>query len=722
MEDDPRPRDPVRFGPFEWNPARAEVRRDGAPLKLSGQPLDVLTMLLANADRLVTREELRKRLWGERTFIDFEQGLNTAIARLRQALGDSAEQPRYIATIPGRGYRFIAPISRLETKAGLPPSDEPRVNRRTWIAGGLGLALGAVGTYLTVARIEAPRARTSLRRFVVSGPPGPPLQLSGGFQDVAISPDGGRVVYRASAGGTTRLYTRALDESEGRLLPGADVYSPFFSPDGTEVGFYHFPEKALMRASVLGGEASRIAGSLDFAAGASWTADGRIIFATSDPEQGLMRVSASGGVPEALTHPEPGVNHILPDVLPGGQAVLFAILTVASSRGPTHTGVLDLRTGEIHVLASGSHPRYAATGHLLYVLENNLMAMRFDAGRLEVRGAPTEVVRGIETSTRGFARVGQYSVSGDGSLLVVMGARAEERRLVWVNRDGTEGDFPAPPRAYTYPRVSPDGEQIALNADGDIEIWNVGREDSVPFASGPSMSLYPVWSMDGRRIVYTSGLPLQRGLYVKDLGSGEEGALIDEGNVLRAPYFFSPSGNALVFAQQSPDGVSLRLMVLDADGSSVELVHGARNADLSPDGSRIAYQSDESGRFEVYVRSFPNVESSYTKASIDGGVQPVWSPAGGELFYIEPGPPSRMMGVSIAEGSGLALSRPRPLFEWPYYMGELGRTYDVSRPEGRRFLAVKTQSGAGGEGAPRRPTAELVLDWFEELNARVPRA
>jgi DNA-binding winged helix-turn-helix (wHTH) protein len=276
VNDQPSERQAVAFGPFEWDPARAELRKHGARLKLTGQPLEVLTILLSQADRLVTREELRHRLWGTRTFVDFEQGLNTAIARLRNTLADSAEHPQYIETVPGRGYRFIARVAAAPRASETAPCARAGIDRRAWLAGGLGLALGAAGGYFGLGLRAQRGAPRGPRRFVVSGPPGPALSPSTGFQDVAISPDGRRIVYRAGAEGAARLFTRALNQRAGQFLPEEDVYSPFFSPDGSEVGYYQFTGRVLLRSSVLGGPASRITEFPGFLAGASWGEDGRM--------------------------------------------------------------------------------------------------------------------------------------------------------------------------------------------------------------------------------------------------------------------------------------------------------------------------------------------------------------------------------------------------------------------------------------------------------------
>jgi eukaryotic-like serine/threonine-protein kinase len=445
------------------------------------------------------------------------------------------------------------------------------------------------------------------------------------------------------------------------------------------------------------------------------------VFGTIDFGQGLKRVPAAGGTVEALTEPANDANHALPEQLPGGRGVLFTILSENPSAH--EIAVLDLATGQHTTLTRGSHPRYAATGHLLYLLEDNLMAAAFDAARLRLTGEPVAVVRGLQTSNVLTMHTGQYSVARDGSLLIVMRARGEERRLVWVDRDGNEQNFPAAPRGYTYPRISPDGKWVALNMrdsrGGDLDLWNVSRGDTTPLSLGRGLSLYPIWLPDATGLVYESGLPRAANLYMKSVSNDDPGRPIESVQPeLRALYFFAPSGRELVFARQGENGAELQMMSLGTDAKPVVLLHRARNADLAPRGDYMAYQSHESGQYEIYVRSFPNVEDRYMKVSIDGGIQPVWSPRGDELFYIEPGPRPRLMSVRVDAEPSFTLSRPRPLLDWPYYAAELGRTFDVARPDGERFLAVKAAAGVGDE--PQTPRVEIVLDWFDELKATAP--
>jgi Tol biopolymer transport system component len=304
---------------------------------------------------------------------------------------------------------------------------------------------------------------------------------------------------------------------------------------------------------------------------------------------------------------------------------------------------------------------------------------------------------------------GQYAVSDEGTLLVIAGTRDDERQLTWVDRDGNEDDVGAAARGYAYPRISPDGGHLAVSvndsAGNGIMIWDARREVLVPFADVEFPNLYPVWSPSGRHVAFAAGPTGD--LYQKEIDSGAGHEMIDDGLDLRAPYFFSRSGEHLVFAEREPEGTVIRMIALGGNTPPVDLIRGGRNADLAPSGRHIVYQSaGESGTFEVYVRSFPDGNDLFVKISNNGGIQPVWSPDGRELFYIEPGPPPRLMTVGVSAGNDIAFSSAHPLLDWPYYQAELGRTYDVDRPGGGRFLVIKPRSAEGS-----RLAVEIVLDW-----------
>jgi serine/threonine-protein kinase len=307
----------------------------------------------------------------------------------------------------------------------------------------------------------------------------------------------------------------------------------------------------------------------------------------------------------------------MPDVLPDDRAVLFTVLPAVDSGTSPHVAVLDLATGDIRRLMSGRHPRFATSGHLVAVVGRDLVAAPFDDRRLRLEGPPVVVLEGIEATRR----AGQYSLSREGTLLVVMEAHTTRRELVWVDRNGREEPIPAAARPYTYPRVSPDGQRIALNtrqaSRGRIFIWDRVRAAETPLesVSGSSLDIYPVWHPDGEHLAYIAGTDPRRQLRMLAVGSGGPGVPIASGFSLRAPCFFTVSGDELVYAWQGPrDGpreVALWKTSTAHDAEPVKLLGRARNADLSPDGRFIVYQSDETGQFEVYVRSFPDLDHQY---------------------------------------------------------------------------------------------------------------
>ena len=300
----------------------------------------------------------------------------------------------------------------------------------------------------------------------------------GGQSFLAIAPDGIRVVYVGNNG--TQLYVRALDALEPVLVfTSAELSGPFVSPDGQWIGFVE--GGALKKVAVTGGPAFTLTGLDGTARGATWGADDAIIAATTNAATGLQRVPAAGGPPTVLTRPDPAqgeADHVWPERLPGGRAVLFTITPLSGGLDAAQVAVLDLQTGTYTVLVrGGSLGRYVPSGHLVFTAAGELRAVPFDLARLETRGTPVTVVRNVLTSALGVA---QAVVAGDGTLAYVSGTAAAllRRTLVWVDRQGREEPIPAPPRRYVYPRLSPDGTRIAvvaLEQELDVWVWDLGR-------------------------------------------------------------------------------------------------------------------------------------------------------------------------------------------------------------------------------------------------------
>jgi serine/threonine-protein kinase len=386
--------------------------------------------------------------------------------------------------------------------------------------------------------------------------------------------------------------------------------------------------------------------------------------------------------------------------------------------------ILDLATGEQRtLLTGGSRPRYAPTGHIVYGVDGRLMAVPFDRDRLEVVGNAAPVVESVMTDARNGAV--EFSLAANGSLVFAAGANPGARRsLVWVDRDGREQAINAPPRAYTSPRFSPDGTKVALNLrdeDLDIWIWDIARETLTRLTVDPEQDRFPVWSPDGRRIAFSSVRDGSLGnpFWQPADGTGTAERLAESDGRQVFPTAFSPDATRLVvFGNHvdTPNNDDVGIVHL-GNKQAVQLLQtkfGERNPDLSPDGRWLAYDSNESGREEIYVRPFPDVEKGRWQVSTGGGIQPKWARNGRELFFRHG---TALMAVPVKTDPGFAAGNPAVVFEGSYATPQGGRGYDVS-PDGRRFLMIK-EGASSGDATPQAQII-LIQNWFEELKRLVP--
>jgi serine/threonine-protein kinase len=393
--------------------------------------------------------------------------------------------------------------------------------------------------------------------------------------------------------------------------------------------------------------------------------------------------------------------------------------------------VQSLETGERKILVSGgSDARYVSTGHLVYALGNVLHAKVFNADSLEVQGGAVPIVEAVGRAwITGSANYG-FSDTGMLAHLVGRGETTQRRRLVWVDRSGTESPLSAEPRAYVYPRISPDGKRVALDVrdqENDIWIWDLVREKITRFTLDAAGDQYPFWSPDGNQIAFNS--PRTDGVFqiyrkASNNPTSTVELLTESLNIKNEinGYFFTPDNQFMVYREQgsAKKGDNIGMIFLN-DNSDVKWLlneeFNERNAELSPDGNWIAYQSDQSGQYEIYVRPFPNVNERSIQISNGGGRWPLWSRNDSELFYVTSGNPPHMVAVSIETNPEFDFESPEELFEW-HYFSFIGRTYDVSL-DGQRFLVIDpTPADQGGtESAPR---INIIANWFEELKNKAP--
>jgi eukaryotic-like serine/threonine-protein kinase len=749
---------PVRsygFGPFSLDPHERVLLRDGRPVPLPPTDLEMLLVLVENHGHVVEKGTLMKRLWPA-TFVE-EANLSHHVFTLRRALRDDTGENGYIETVPRRGYRFAAPVVEVpdpaadplvsgDERGAEPPLEAPAAGfardpgvrparRKALVAAAVvivALAAGYGGWALK------PAARRPITRLVIALAEGDTF-ATGPSAPLALSPDGTRLVYTAN----DRLYLRALDRLDpmpagGIESPGlASARGPFFSPDGQWIGFWEL--RQLKKMSVTGGAPVTLC---DFAHppwGVSWGADGTILMGHGP--RGIWRVSASGGAAERIIAVDEGQRAFGPQLLPDGRSVLFT-LSHSPSWDEADIVVQSLDSGRRRTLvAGGADGRYLPTGHLVYALRGSLLAVPFDPSSLEIRGRPVPVVEPVGRPRGAFGSAADVAVSTEGTLAYVEANASPppRRTLVWVDRQGREETIPAEARPYVSPRLAPDGTRVALDIhdeNRDIWMWDLSRRTMTRVTSDPTADLEPAWTPNGRRLVFASGrggLGLNLFWQPGD-GTGVAERLTD-GARIRGADTISPDGKGLVVRESDGHG-TVDLTFLDlgtgrpaqpastGTRSLVRSPHADLNAEISPDGRWLAYQSNGSGAFEVYVRPFPSTEAGQWRVSREGGTEPLWARDGRELYYRSP--TGALMRVAATRSDAWTTEAPTQLFEGsPYVLAGKGdfsqlarRTYDVS-PDGRRFLMIKNPGGRPTASAA--PRIVVVQNWFEELTSKVVR-
>jgi len=614
------------------------------------------------------------------------------------------------------------------------------------MATGVGVALAAAIVTWIVVR-PGPQAPVLSSRFGIVTPPAQPLNASSDDRDLALSPDGRHLVYRF--GGTVTnggfLMVRAIDQLDARPLADiTNAYTPFFSPDSRWIGFFENGE--LKKVPVAGGPVITLGPVRGASLGASWADDNTIVFATDDPGTGLWRVSGDGGEPAVLTRPDAAQresDHLFPSVLPDGRGVLFTI-TAGDRADNAQVAILDLRTGRWKTLVRGSQAEHIrpSTGsgrvwfadsgsddYLIYVAAGTLRAIRFDPVRLEGLGDPITVVQDLLTKASGGAN---YAVSRPGTLVYMPGAAAETplRSLVWVDRQGHEEPIAAPLRAYGPPRLSPDGTRVAMpivdQGNSEVWIWDLARKTLRRLTFSPGADGNPLWTPDGRRIIYMSARSGVPNIYSQAVdGGGTVDRLTTSANP-QWPTSITRDG-ALLFGFDNRPKIVREVILLQltdptrtdvSPAQAMPRVQGlfrGNFAEISPDGRYLAYQSDESGRMEVHVRPFPLVDNDRWQISTGGATRPAWARSGRELFYLDETGALTVVPVRTS-GPTFIAGNPVKVFDTAYVEPNPSRHYDVS-PDGNRFLMVKDAAARDPNATPANMV--VVEHWFEEVKSRV---
>jgi serine/threonine-protein kinase len=619
----------------------------------------------------------------------------------------------------------------LEGAFDAPRLDPVMTRRHDWLRRPLvpaaallaGLAIAGVSAWYAMRPDLPDVIRTEI---VTSGTSA--FTLSGFDRDLAITPDGTQVIYR----GQNQLLVRPL----GRLVPTAltslvpsglsPVQGLFVSPDSQWIGFGSTdPSVQIRKIPITGGPSVTVAGIDGVGTrGATWSEDGTVVFATAAADTGLQHVSAAGGKPVILTRPNQAageLDHRWPAFLPGGQAVLFTIVPPNFDLNEAQIALFDLRTQQQTVLLNGGHDaRYLPSGHLVFGTGDTLRAVPFDLSRLAVTGTPVPVIERISSTIDGGM---QAAIAANGTLVYLPGGpeSAIGRRLVWVDRAGNEEPIAAPPRPYLYPRLSPDGQRLVVasqDLEQDLWMWDIERATLSRLTFDPAQDIIPTWMPDGRRLLFGSARAGARNIYEQAAdGSGVAQRLYVSENFQDATSV-SPDGTRIVVNEVTPNqGRDMRLLTLTPTPRIEPLVETRfeeRGGILSPDGRWLAYESDSSGRFEIYVRPFPAIGDGQWQVSTAGGVHALWSRSGRELFYRALD--GTVLSVPVnAQTATWSAGMPVVLFKGNYLGANVSRQYDVT-PDGQRFVMLKES----GERADTQRVIVVVQNWFEELRRLAP--
>jgi Tol biopolymer transport system component len=574
-----------------------------------------------------------------------------------------------------------------------------------------GVAVGA-GLVAGVAAMRHERpAGDSGVRLNVTLPRGQAMVVQG-LPNFALSRDGAQMAYVArKESGKSALYLRSMGSFEARELPDTEgALAPFFSPDGQWLAY--FTGGKLQKMAVSGGPAQPVCDSPVSALGVGvWADDGSILVPTTNGS--LMRAAPSGGKCVDIVKPDAARGWILPESLPGGEGILFAGVG-GFQASQAHIAVLDLKTGKSEVIISqGTNPRYVEPGFVVFGHSGAILAAPFDPHGLKLLGQPFPVVEGVMPDSA--SGMEQFAVSRSGVLAYVAGARtAVKRRIMMADRKGVSTVVTADANSFEDLSLSPDGREIAMTVEGAT--WNIwvhhldrGTLTRLTFEND---NRDPLWTPDGKRVVYTSLRNGLWGLYWRPVdGSGPEELLLARKNWLFATSW-TADGRFLAFSEQDPKtGLEdIWILPLGGDRKPYPFVRSSFQdlfGEFSPDGRWIAYESNESGRSEIYLRPFPGPGGKW-QVSTEGGARPEWSRDGRELFYFEN---DRIMRVTVDGGQALAVGRPELLF--PCNCFESGRHYEVT-PDAKHFLLIQNAQ-------PVSPVAELnvVLGWGRELERRM---
>jgi len=624
---------------------------------------------------------------------------------------------------PRRRFRDIGDV-RLELEESLHgpvaaapapgPAPRPRAAALPWLAAAV--AAGALAGGAAVVLMRPRPAPPRVVEFEVAAPAGTNFYLDPEKPGAAVvSPDGAALAFTAEAKGAFQLYVRPLSSAGARPVPGTDgAQYPFWSPDSRSVGY--FADGKVRKVQVMGAVSPPVTiCDAEEMKGATWGSAGVIVFAPNASSV-LMRVPETGGTPAPTTAfdtslQEDSDRH--PRFLPDGRHFLYlARVSGGTAENAVMVGSIDGGPGAV-LLRSPAAAQYAS-GQLLFVREGTLMAQPFDPARRALYGEAVPVAEGVNLIA-GATALANFSASDNGILVYQSGGASATRKLVWRDAAGRATGTLGDEAVYYDIALSPKGDQVAVTlaaaaGAGDLWVYDTARAVRTRLTFESHDEWRPVWSPDGKTLIFASNRELRYDLYSLAVGGSQPEKLLYTSDHIKVPNSVSPDGRVLLFQEQYGDtGLDIMALPLSGEATAHPFIRAANDqglASFSPDGRWVAYCSNESGRLEVYIAAFPGPGRKW-QVSSNGGWWPSWSRSGSDIVYLDSSGTLQSVAVE-ARGEVLTVGMPQALFFLQPPQSENTR-YAVA-PDGSRFLAVELVA------AQARPPLTIIVSWTARLS------
>jgi Tol biopolymer transport system component/DNA-binding winged helix-turn-helix (wHTH) protein len=738
----------ARLGEFHLDLDSGELFGNGTPVRLQVQSLELLKALMERPGLMVGREELRHRLWPDETFVDFEHGLNAAVRRLREALGDSADAPRFIETIPRKGYRLVADTdlgvaAAVQTSAAQAPPAIPHAEvvptagalspRLLAILAAVPVVLAA-GAWLWNARPSS-ASRPPVAAFTIELPAGWQMRV---LDMLSLSPDSRYIAFTAVGPDSTRaLWVRPLAGSAARQIVSAgNPLSPFWSPDSNRIGFFQLGQLsavsladastqvlAVITPSLSGLDAETIS-KLDISdpligGAATWMDNGDIVF-TPLFRSGLERLARGASAARPLGDPRE-YRTPWPQAVPGTDRFTF----VEVNRGASdRVGRIAALGGAAVVELGRVDSRLVPTssGYGVFARDGALIAQRLHDTRGFI-GDP--IVLADDVAVR-LPTLGHFSATSDVLVYLTRAALRSDTRLMIVDRHGVELGSVGDTGFYSNLRMSPDGTRIAVGLEdpllGTRDIWvhDVTGKPPLRLTFDPSDDMAPNWSADGRTVLFSSDRSGERDIYTKDAAAQQPETLVFASEESKSLNTWSRDGRSLVYDTGARGVLDARGRFNRADLFVVSLDRPPRVrplattpaheaiADISPDGTLVAYHSSETGSTEVFVETFP-AKGGRWQVTSSGAIEPMWREDGRELFFLTRR--DEVASVEVFRSSeGVRFGPQRVVFKRPGTVDQV-RSW-APFPDGQRFVVLAPVS------APKPQQIQVRVNWRSGLPAK----